>query len=308
MAIIIPDIILLNTLEAILKLIRVDYESYIDKTKSYLYRILENNTILQRYNFYEQAKTVFIGEDDSSRKLDVFMFFNKERSSIPTIHLMLDNEITGENALSISQGFQETIFNDVDSTYREVYSRRFDTEHQILITSNNANEVLLIYHYLRAFLIPIFDHLNASGLENCKLNGRDLNLDQNILPNVYSRTIGISYSYDVNVQKLFDDVQISSLIFNSMQSLGDESESTINTFGVGNSEWNPNEQIIVSNDGANQIFTLKNNFLEKSTMLFLRGSRLRLEIDYIEIRKNKIQVLFDLYINDDLYIDYVKIT
>lgn len=213
--IIIPERILLTSLRSLLKLIRDDYNGQVDKNDSYLYRIL--GTInLDRYKFFDQAKQVLIANNDDPRFLEIQLFFKLTRAGLPTIHITLPNENSGLGGLNIDENFQEQEISDDGLSYRPVYSRRFDTTYNLVITSDNTNEVVLIYHFLRAMLIPLFDHLNASGLEQCRISGSDLNLSHILPPNIFVRAINLSFSYDVNVAKLFDSTVINSLIFNAI--------------------------------------------------------------------------------------------
>ena len=96
MAILIPEIEIHNTLKAVLELIRLDFKQRSNEQDTILYKLLGANK-LQRYELFEQAKTVFLEEEDNPRFLDVQMFFNMKRASIPTIHITLPSENPGQD-------------------------------------------------------------------------------------------------------------------------------------------------------------------------------------------------------------------
>lgn len=226
--VIIPEIIILNTLKNVFKLVREDYKAQTDKTKTYLYRIL-GTLNLERYTFFSQAIKVLVADIDDPRYLEVQLFFNLQRQGLPTIHITLPNENSGPGGLGIDEGYQEPEEGSEPDTVRDVLSRRFDTTYNIVITSDNTNEVILLYHFIRAILIPVFEHFDSEGLQNNRLSGGDLNIDPRLIPqNIFVRAIHLSFSYDVNVAKLFDQSIVNQLVFRAtiIDEENDESESS----------------------------------------------------------------------------------
>lgn len=200
----IPEIIILDTIKKLLKTIRLDYNNNIaDTTKSLLYRLLNGNEV-QRYKLFTQAEAVFITTDDNPRHLDVNLFFNAKRAGIPTIHITLPSESERNNAIGLSEGFRETIYDETDGAFIRTFNRRYGAKYNIIITSDNSNEVVLLYHFLRSVLISLNPHFNLSGLQNPKLSGGDLQINSELVPsNIFIRSIGMEFEYDVEAQDLF---------------------------------------------------------------------------------------------------------
>lgn len=215
--IIIPEVQLFNTIKNILNYIRVDFEGHSNEQDTLLYRILGDNQ-LQRYEMFTQAKTVFLAEKDNPRILDVNMFFNLERAGIPTIHITLPAEQPNKDGIGIDEGFQsEEIVVPIDNpagNYQvPTYTRRFATQYNIVITSDNSNEVVLIYHVMRALLIPTIDHFSVVGLENVKLSGRDIQNMNTIVPtHIFMRNIGVAMEYEVSVGDFYPQEIITKII------------------------------------------------------------------------------------------------
>lgn len=238
MGVLVPEIVVFNTIKAIIDYIRFDYEERVDETTTLLYKICNGN-VAQRYDLFEQAKAVFITERDNSRELDVNMFFNMERARIPTIHITLPSEQADKDGMGIDEGYQgyeevTGIGDDVGSEQQgPIYTRRFNTQYQIVITSDNTNEVLTIYHVLRAIMIPMIDSLNAEGLENIKLSGRDIQNMQTIVPeHVFIRSIGLYFEYEVSLGSLFPEdivqkILVSYTILPELPSGNETSQSLI---------------------------------------------------------------------------------
>ena len=216
----IPEIILLNTIKTALTYIRTDYNNNLaDETKSILYRLL-NTQEIQRYKLYDQSKAVFITDVDEPRFLDVNLFFNSTRAHIPTIHITLPSETTVNNTLGIGEGYRDDIFDSTLGTYRNVYNRRFRASYNLVITSDNTNEVVLIYNTMRSILISLINHLNLSGLEKIDLGGRDIQINTTLVPtNIFMRSISLDFEYNVGAVDLFDHKIFNSILFNGTAKL-----------------------------------------------------------------------------------------
>lgn len=211
--ILIPEILIHTSLKNLIKFIRDDYNTNIaDVQKSLLYRLLETNKI-QRYDLAEQAAAILINNTDNPRHLDINMFFNAKRASIPTIHITLPSESEKNNTINVSEGFREPIYND-DNTYTTTFNRRFTAKTNIIITSDNSNEVVVLFHLIKSLLISLNAHFNASGLELPKLSGGDIQISQELVPsNIFIRAIGLEYEYDVEAQNLFkSEINILDII------------------------------------------------------------------------------------------------
>ena len=311
-ALVVPEIILLNSLRSLLKLIKDDFNAQTDKSKTILYRVCEAHQ-LERYGFFQQAVKVFVdNSSEDSRKLDVNIFFNLQRATLPTIHITLPSEMPSQDGIGIDEGYQENDLEDeVEQQYRKVFTRRFDTRYNIVITSENSNEVVLIYHVIRALFIPMLTSLSVTGLENIKLGGGDLNLQGFLPPNVFARNIGLTFAYEVNARDLVDFKLITNLVVGS---------------NIVSGETGPQEQPDYSNvtllsrliigeipsgtiNGTNTLFTLANRYLSGSTMVYLNGQRITPENnDYSEIAQNQIEFTSPVEIGDVIRVDYIKLT
>lgn len=225
MSLIVPEVIFINTLKSILKIVRDDFNSQVDETKSFLYKLVFGSGSLERYNFYDQLKKIIITEKDDPRAFDLSMFFNMQKCMLPHLHITLPNENSGQDGLGIDEGYADEVFDDTTQTYRKIYTRRFDTTYNFTITSDNSNEVIALYHFLRALDIVLINHFQLSGLEKIRINGGDLNLNPGIVPpNVYMRNISISFSYEINAPNLLDNDFVTKLQFSMSPEVISESE------------------------------------------------------------------------------------
>ena len=216
MSIVIPEIVFLQTLKDVLKIIRDDFANQTDETKTILYRVIGQSGALERYDFYTQLKKILITEQDDPREFDISIFFNMNRSTTPHLHITLPNESAGQNGLGIDEGNIDPVFDPYDNAYRKIFTRRFDSTYNFTITSDNSNEVVVLYHFIRAIFIILIDHFEQSNLEHIRIAGGDLNLNMQTMPKVFLRNLSLSFSYDVNVQELFDSEYLSTFTFHQV--------------------------------------------------------------------------------------------
>jgi hypothetical protein len=211
---IVPEIIFLNTLKAILNIVRTDFKNNVDETKTIIYRIVNGSGAIEKYDLYTQLKKIICTNLDDPRSLDFALGFNLEKCAVPHIHITLPSESSGPNGLGIDQGFKEDCFDEESQTYKPIYTRRFQTTYQFIITSDNSTEVIAIYHFLRALDIALISHFELSHLEHIVISGGDVNNNSSLVPrNIFMRSISLSFAYEISVEDLFSTDYVTKLIF-----------------------------------------------------------------------------------------------
>jgi hypothetical protein len=142
----------------------------------------------------------------------VEMFFNSERARLPTVHLTLPSEQSSADGIGTDAGYMSEVFDDTDNTFQRTLTRMFESQYQILITSDNTLEVQLIYNFLRAMIIGIFDQIELAGLRNPKLSGQDLRLESHLVPeHIFVRGLGIHTQYEISVPQFFSRESICKI-------------------------------------------------------------------------------------------------
>lgn len=209
----IPELAIKNIINAILLYIRTDYNNVVDKDDSYLAKQLKGLKF-DKYDLYEQAIQVFITRGINDQKeLKCFHFFNAERSPIPTIHIMLPDDGVGPNGIGVDNGFNKPVYNPVTQTTNDIYSRSFDSRLNIVITSENSFETILIYRVLQSILITLFDNLQFAGFQNPKISGGDLTINQDMVPqHIFIRAINLDFFYDIAAPTLFTQETFGDLV------------------------------------------------------------------------------------------------
>ena len=210
-----PEIRLFAILKQVLDFVKKDYETQSNKENTVLYRLFSGNKI-DDFDFYEQAVNLFTRGTDFQRKVEVHLFFNRQRANLPTVHISLPSESDqgAPNSLGMGIGDQAPIFGTVERKVTDTFNRKFDTNYNIVCTSDNPFEVILMYNLLRATLISLHAALSASGFENPKFSGADLQLNQDMMPGVFIRSFSINAFYNVEAPAFFAKALINDITVN----------------------------------------------------------------------------------------------
>jgi len=190
----VPEYILLDTVRLILRFIKSDYDNQSDKTQSVLYQLIGDLSV-DKYSYWSQAVQIFITNQTGPTEINVNLIYNMQVNDVPSIYVSLPSETGGPNSIGNNEGEMCPVYNDITGSYQIVYTRRYQTNYQYVITSNNSNEVVIIYHVLRAFLISLTQQLEFLGLKNLQITGNDISMGDITPSNIYLRAINLNFFY-----------------------------------------------------------------------------------------------------------------
>lgn len=195
----VPEIILYNTLNDFINLVKTDWNDNTDKTKTLLYSLFfsdDNCAPLQfeTYNWYTQAQAIFLATEDDVNELQVSIGYNMERLAMPTIHILMPSD---------SKGVIDSIGKDEHRTYNELTQtltikkeQSFRSVYHLLITSDNNSEVIMIYYFIRAIFLLFHENFDLLGLADMQFTGQDINMMQELTPpHIFQRNISIQIDY-----------------------------------------------------------------------------------------------------------------
>ena len=201
--ILIPELVIYQTLENITKYIRDDLKANeADETKSFLYRLLGldddgNPMKMNRYNYFVQAKKIF----NSVQNLNVNFGYNFEVAKIISFHIILPSEQPSSVLLGEDEGYQTET--DEEGNTQLKFCQMFSSTYQIMITSDNSNEVNIVYHIYKSLLITLVPHLSLKGLLNPKLSGNDIVFQDDQMPmGIFHKVLNLSFEYELVVPQL----------------------------------------------------------------------------------------------------------
>lgn len=209
----VPEFILQTTLQDALTFVRTDYAAAVaagDNTKSWLYRACQFQGF-QKYDFFTQAQQVICAPEDDPRFLTVNLMFNMERQTVPSIHITLPAEQTMPNGNGLGQDEDyfpyESIPGDPDEHVMgqqiATLTRRYSAIYNIVVTSDNSNEIIFLHHFVKALLTAVVPHLHFFNLQNIALGGQDIQpYNEATAQNLYMRAIQVSLQYDTSVPSI----------------------------------------------------------------------------------------------------------
>lgn len=211
-SIILPEVTLHRLIEGVVLHLNTEWQQANDKSKTLLYYMFEGSSHFKK-NYYDQAVDLFTRKNDHPRHIQTRLFFDAHRAKIPTIHITMPSDESGEDSIGVGESGAINSVIDEPNQITPIYDRRFDTMFQIVCTSDNHSEVLIMYHALRAGLISVFDTVSFQGLENPKLGGSELRISSDIVPeNIFMRGITIRTSYDVKIPRFFSQQKIAQIL------------------------------------------------------------------------------------------------
>mgnify|MGYP001239130242 CR=1 FL=1 len=199
-----------------LSITRENFNSRIDPKSTFLWYIFGENELkesisIQNFNLFEQAKSILIKEG-SPRELTVGIGYNLERAEIPRIHILLPSESPIQAGIGANEGYEPSEVNVTEGKRYQHYTANSSVTYNLLITSDNMNEVLVIYNWLKSITLSLNGQLELRGLQNCMFGGSDLNIDESLVPsNIFHRNFNLSFTYDYSVPDILGSQTINSL-------------------------------------------------------------------------------------------------
>lgn len=184
-----------------------DYVDALDKKDTILYDIfnLDDNGDLMLLgstdNWFERAKKMFVRDNTKKRMLEVFVGYNLEKNSVPTVHILLPNESKGKfDAISLNDQ-SEILINQNTNKLEINKSRTKNSIYHLMVTSDNSTEVLICYYYLQALLLMFSDHFELKGLDNIQISGADVIIQQELsTPHIFHRNLAMAFDYEYHVK------------------------------------------------------------------------------------------------------------
>lgn len=201
--ILIPEMVIYQTLENITKYIRDDLKANsADLKKSFLYRLLgldddgkEMKT--NRYNYFVQAVKIF----QNMQNLSVNIGYNFEVAKIISFHIILPSESPAGISIGEDEGYRTE--KDKDGNTQLKFCQMFQSTYQIMITSDNSNEVNLVYHIYKSLMIALVPHFTLKGLLNPKLSGNDIVFQDDTIPmGIFHKVLNLTFDYELVVPQL----------------------------------------------------------------------------------------------------------
>lgn len=164
------------------------------------------------YSFSENAKKIFLRGSESDRQIETHIFFNHDRAHLPTVHINLPSEnMGGDNGID----WDTDVFQAEceDKAYR-ASSRTYTAKFNLIFTSNNTFEVLIMYYVIKSVIQGNIVLLSENGLQNPKLSGSDIIFNEGFMPqSIYSRALSIDCMYRSQALSFVQMDTVKTVIF-----------------------------------------------------------------------------------------------
>ena len=198
-----PEVVLYNLLNNIVKLLREDLAENIaaeTEENSILYRIFGVDEWgealkLNFYNVYKQAKKILTVKDN----LKVHYGYSLDTTTSVDICILLPSE-NGRVGIGADEGYLETVENNGFQNYN---TQVFESTYQLMVTSNNSNEVLVVYTLLKSVMLMLIDQLELFGFRNPRFSGQDVVMQEDLTPvPLFHKVLNIEFMYEHNVPQM----------------------------------------------------------------------------------------------------------
>lgn len=215
-SIIMPELILNNSLKSIFDFFKKDYleDSSQNKDKNYLYFFFKKDEFqtdmkFNTFDYFHEAVDLFV-----EKSVQINMGYNMEIADMPSVHILLPNETSRFLTIGGDENYQEPmieieedILNSSSIEYTTpIFTQTFDSNYNIMITSKNMFEVLLIYNLLKTSFLSLYEHIELSGLRNVKLGGQDITIQSDLVPtHIFHRNLTLSFFYELDSPRNFKE-------------------------------------------------------------------------------------------------------
>lgn len=191
-----PEIRLKRVTDALLQYLKVDLTQNINnntENKAFLYLLFHQDLSDKTVSInYKEAKSIFLRKESNPRYLKVSPVFDRRRAAVPTIHIVVPQD--GEELRQI--GDIEGIYSDENGYVKDKLGRAFQTQFNLITTSDNINEVIYINYVLRALFLGAIPILEAVGFIKPEFSTQDLNINPDLFPaNAYMKGILMTAMY-----------------------------------------------------------------------------------------------------------------
>lgn len=207
----IPEVILYNILKYMIGY--TEENSKIDnKNFNLLWRIFGGDECypqpkMGNLNLYEQSLELFKG-DEANRGITVSVGYNLQRveTGEPSIHILLPSENQDSSSIGMGAGYYGNFVDETDGVGLTSLSIDSAATYNLMITTDNVNEIMIIYHWLKSCSLSFSTQFELEGFKNVKIGGNDLQFnDELVPPNIFHRNFNLSFSYEVIGLDLFSE-------------------------------------------------------------------------------------------------------
>jgi hypothetical protein len=204
--------------DALIEYVRDDYESKYPsrEDETFLHQALHGTSDAD-YDFYVQAKEIFLRTSTSPRKIKTGLMFPRQVQGTPHIHVREPAKQNGPfNSLGNNFGGDLVIGAD-DALYTEYFDSK-RSAFEIVITSDNPMESILVSEVIYSLLLAAKDTLTLNLFQTLTFSMRELIMNNDVqTPYLYVKSITMDGTYEnraMTISSVSDSLR--SVIFNRL--------------------------------------------------------------------------------------------
>lgn len=207
--------------DALLDYVKTDYEEKValqteDEdhiSESFLMRCFDDDDVTEDVSYKRLAAEIFTRSKLDSRKVETRLLFDRDRATLPTIHVREPSKSKGKQD---GIGYiSEDVFVNLDGSYNQINRRSFDSQYELMITSMNRHEVLIMEEVLLGLLIGAQDSFTSQEpFYQMSFNVKELIANNELIPNpLYIKSIGLNVSYDKKFPDISNSETLNRILF-----------------------------------------------------------------------------------------------
>lgn len=201
--IVIPEHGLIEGLKNALAHLKADLDANsADETKSRLY-LMFGGVVFENIDYFEQIKKILNDSQKTSkdrRKLKITLGYDFNNNQYPTIAVILPME--QDNPINNTMAGGDDVRDNVSGSLIEQNQQNYTTEYGYMIVSDNGNEVILLYHLVKAIMVGYVDTFcQKYNFQNLRTSGRDYisRMDIPVPPEAFARILSTHFHYVMEV-------------------------------------------------------------------------------------------------------------
>lgn len=213
MSLVIPDLVIVDSLNIGLNVLRQDYAARVaagQENRSALY-LLFNGLSTGKYNLFDNIKKLIITTPQDPNHIEVVSSFQSLAGKSPAVYVSMPSESDKNNSIGIGEGAApEIVFDNgtgVQDEYKKQYMRRYNTNYYVVVVANNRNDMAILYTLFKYLIVILTAHLAFEGIENLKIGGQDLQMNDSTGIKMFQRGIVLNFEYSQLAPELaFDTI------------------------------------------------------------------------------------------------------
>ena len=180
---------------------------------SFLYRCIASDDQIEGILYRTLAEEIFTRDTMNSRKVTVELMFSRDKAMLPQVAVR--EPAKGKGQSDAIGGIGEDFFINEDGTIQEEKRKSFTSQYELLITSPNRHEVIIMEEVLLGLLIGAQDTLSlANPFYSFNFSVKEMMVNNEMYAeSLFVKSIGVNVSYDKSYPNLINNEILTSILF-----------------------------------------------------------------------------------------------